>query len=100
MRGLLRLICMAFCAGCALPGDLAFSTGFVDFGPALPGIERTQRVELINRSRAPLRLVKTESSNPYFSLSLSLPMTLDPLEIRPLTLRHVPPEGATEPEMS
>lgn len=100
MRGLGALTFVALCAGCAAQGDLVFSTELVDFGPALPGVERQQRVELINKRDARLVIAGAQSTNPNFSFVFTPGMTLSPLARRGLSVRHVPPVDATEPEVA
>lgn len=98
LRGLGALTFAALCAGCGAQGELALSTGLVDFGLALPGVERQERIELINKRDATMVITGAQSTNPSFSFVFPPRMTLSPLQRRLITVRHVPPVDATEPQ--
>ena len=99
MRGVAALTFMALGAGCG-QADLAFATELLDLGPVRPGVERLRQIELINRSGATLTLAGAESNNPNFKLLFLPRMTFAPQQRRPLTVRHLAPEGTTEPQLA
>ncbi len=92
------LWCLALCAGCAAPGDLVFEKALVEFGPALRGVERYERIELINNGSWPVSLKEARSTNPNFWIVFPPKMKLSPHQPQLVTVRHLPPEDATEPE--
>lgn len=88
-------------SACTSPGDLSLSTELVDFGPALPGVERVESLELLNRGEA--ALVVTEvwrtSGSEAFTLPLPTPMTLSRAERRTVEVHYLPePDAVAEDE--
>lgn len=95
----MRWLCLTLCAGCAAPGDLVFEKESVDFGPALPGVERHERIELFNNGSWPVTLKEARSTNPNFAIVFPPKMKLSPHQSAIVTVRYLPPVDATEPEV-
>lgn len=91
---------MAICGGCAAQGDLVFAKELIDFGPALPGVERSEPVELINKSNATVVLAGGLTTNPDFRLDFPPRMTFSPQQRRTFTLRHTPPIDASDAQLA
>ncbi len=83
-------------SSCAQQGELVFSRQLVDFGAAVPGVERRERIELLNQTGATLVLTGASSTHPAFSLSFPPSMTFSPGETRELEVRYLP--SGTEPD--
>ena len=87
-------------AGCAAPGDLAISTDLVDFGPALPGVERTQTIDLINPGASALEVteVRQTGGTAVFSLPLPARLRLSPSQTRTVEVHYLPVASAAADE--
>jgi hypothetical protein len=94
----LSFLAVAIATGCAAPGDLVFSTELVDFGPALPGVERYERIDIFNRGTGTIALKEAKSTNPNFSIVFPPGMQLSSHQSAIVTVRHLPPADATAPE--
>ncbi|MDP3152144.1 MAG: choice-of-anchor D domain-containing protein [Archangium sp.] len=83
-------------SSCAPPGELVFSRQLIDFGAAVPGLVRRERVELINQTGATLELTTASSTHPSFSLLFPPRMTFSAGETREIEVRYAP--GGAAPE--
>jgi hypothetical protein len=87
----LSSLCL-FLAACASPGNLALSTNLVDFGPALPGVERVENLDLVNPGGSTLAVtdVRQTSGTAVFSLVLPSRLTLSPSQTRSVEVHYLP----------
>jgi hypothetical protein len=88
MRAMWVLVAGLIISGCA-QSPLSFEATYVDFGVALPGVERTQELALTNNGSSPLVLSSWRSSHPAFSLSFAPRLTLAAGETQYLSVRYV-----------